>query len=289
MQHTLLSELTQLIAVLKRNEAEIIYTIPSEIMGAVKKAKHLERFLHEIFLTVSGSGGINIISIIRREFGMRSEIANHINQWAPYSRDQLEDDLHDAIDRAEIRPGKQSLFIEDNADKKEVAEALSLLKGIAHAAVRCQFNPKRAGEEAYIEILDHLIRFCGLPYTHSAGNMISFRNLISSNRLYSMSGNNELITTALKAYVKEWYQRSSFTFLEDREWYYTYESVLEYTYILTREQLERLQIDFIQYIRNEFILVKGKPELHKAEHLKTMLENVLNWMAPSEAAAIHSN
>ncbi|TXK77025.1 hypothetical protein [Paenibacillus sp. N3.4] len=278
MQHTLLSELTQLVAALKQKEIETVYTIPDEILGAVKKAKNLERFLHEIFHAVNGSGGVNIISIIRREFGMRSELANHIDQWAPYSRDQLEDELHDAIDRAEIRPGKQSLFFEGHADKIEVAEALSLLKGIAHAAVRCQFNPKRAGKEAYMEILDYLIRFYELPHTHSAGNMISYRNLISSDRLYLMSGNNELITTALKAYVKEWYQLSSFTFLEDREWYYTYENVREYTYILSGEQLERLQNDFIQYIRDEFILLEAKPELHKAEHLKTMLETVVSWM-----------
>ncbi|SDN66674.1 hypothetical protein SAMN04487897_10411 [Paenibacillus sp. yr247] len=288
MQHTLLSELTQLITELKQKEAETVYTIPGEIMSAVKKAKNLERFLHEVFQAVNGSGGVNIISIIRREFGMRSELANHIDKWAPYSRDQLEDELHDAIDRAEIRPSKQSLFFEGNTDKKEVAEALSLLKSIAHAAVRCQFNPKRAGVEAYIEILDHLIRFYRLPNTHSAGNMISYRNLISSDRLYSMSGNNELITTALKAFVKEWYQCSSFTFLEDREWYYTYESVREYTYILADEQLERLQNDFIQYIRDEFILVEAKPELHKAEQLKTMLETVLSWKAPIEAVSIHS-
>lgn len=61
-----------------------------------------------------------------------------------------------AKDRTEIRPAKQLVF-EGNADKKEVAEALSMLKGIAHAAVWCNFNPKRAEEDAYIEILDHLI------------------------------------------------------------------------------------------------------------------------------------
>lgn len=288
MQHTLLSELTQLIAALKQKEAETVYTIPSEIMSAVKKAKHMERFLHDIFHAVNGSGGVNIISIIRREFGMRSELANHIDQWAPYSRDQLEDELHDAINRAEIRPGKISLFFEGNADKKEVAEALSLLKGIAHGAIKCQFNPKHAKEEVYIEMLDYLIRFYGLPNTHSAGNMISYRNLISSDRLYAMSGNNEFIAAALKAYVNDWYQRSSFTFLEDREWYYTYESVREYTYILARDQLERLQNDFIKYIRDEFILVMNKPELHKAEQLKTMLETVLSWKTPSEAVAFHS-
>ncbi|MBD0383665.1 hypothetical protein [Paenibacillus sedimenti] len=283
MQHTLLSELEQLVSHLKQKEAETVYTIPSDVMGAVKKAKHLEKFLHEILQVANGSGGINISSMIRREFGMRSELINHMHQWAPYSKDQFEDELHDAIDRAEIRAGKYELFFEGTPDKKEAAEALRLLKGIAHAVVRCQFNPKRAGTDGYIDILDHLIRFYGLPNTHSAGNMINYRNLISSDRLYAMSGNDDTITAALKAHVKEWYQRSSYAFLESWDWYYSYESVRDYTYILTGEQLERLRGDFIRHIREEFTMVKAKPELYRAEQLKTMLETVLSWDVPGGA------
>ncbi|MFD0698246.1 hypothetical protein ACFQZT_29650 [Paenibacillus sp. GCM10027628] len=283
MQQDLLSDLEQLIIALKQKEAETVYTVPVEIMNAVKKAKNLENLLHEIFLAVNGSGGINLISIIRREFGMRAELANHIDRWAPYSKEQFEDKLHDAIDRAEIRPGKMGLFFEGSVDKKGMAEALRLLKDIAHAAVRCQFNPKRAGTDAYIEILDHLIQFYGLPNTHAAGNMINYRSLISSDRLYAMSGNNDIITAALKAHARTWYQHASFTFLESRDWYYTYESVREYLYILNGEQLERLRDDAIQYIRDEFNMLKAKPDLHRAEQLKTMLETALSWEAPTAA------
>jgi hypothetical protein len=277
MEHPLLSELKQLITDLEQKEAATIYTIPSEIMGATKKAKNLERFLHDIFAVVNGSGGINLLSIIRREFGMSVELTDHIHQWAPYSKDQFEDALYDAINRAEIRAGKQGLFFQGSPDKKEAAEALSLLTRIAHAAVKCQFNPKLAGPHAYIEILDSVIQFYGLPNSFLDDTMIKYRNLISSDRLYAMSGNEDTITAALKNYVKEWYQRSSFTFLENSEWYHTYESVLDYLYVLTEEQLERLRIDFIQHIRDEFKIVKAKPELHRVKHLKSMLESVLNW------------
>jgi hypothetical protein len=277
MQQILLSELKQFITDLKQKEAETVYTIPGEIMGAIKKAKNLERFLHDVVAVVSGSGGINIMSIIRREFGMSMELTDHLAQWAPYSKEQFEDALHDAIDRAEIRAGKQGLFFDGSADKKERAEALELLKDIAHAAVKCQFNPKLAGADAYIEMMDKLIQFYTLPHAYSAGDMVNYRNLISSDRLFVMSGNNESITAALKAHIKEWYQHSSFTFLENREWYHTYESVPNYLYMLTEEQLERLRNEFILHIHDEFNRVKAKPDLHRAEYLKTMLENVVSW------------
>ncbi|NRF93093.1 hypothetical protein HQN89_19150 [Paenibacillus frigoriresistens] len=277
MEHPLLLELKQLITDLEQKRAETIYTIPHEIMGATKKAKNLERFLHDIFAVVNGSGGINLLSIIRREFGMSVELTDHIDQWAPYSKDQFEDALHDVIDRAEIRAGKQGLFFQGSPDKKEAAEALHLLKSIAHAAVKCQFHPKLAGPHAYIEILDSVIQFYALPNSFPDDSMIKYRNLLSSDRLYALSGNDDTITAALKIHVKEWYQRSSFTFLENSEWYHTYESVLEYLYVITEEQLERLRIDYIQQIRDEFIIVKAKPDLHRVKHLTSMLETVLNW------------
>ena len=277
MEHPVLSELKQLITDLEKKEAETIYTIPSEIMGVTRKAKNLERFLYDIFAAVNGSGGINLLNIIRREFGMSVELTDHIDQWAPYSKDQFEDALHDAIDRAEIRAGKQGLFFQGSPDKKEAAEALSLLKSIAHSAVKCQFSPKLAGPQSYIEILDHAIQFYALPNSFPDVRMIKYRNLLSSDRLYAMSGNDDTITAALKIHVKEWYQRSSFTFLENSEWYHTYESVLDYLYVITEEQLECLRIDFIQHICNDFKLVKAKPELHRVKHLKSMLETVLNW------------
>ncbi|KQX45363.1 hypothetical protein [Paenibacillus sp. Root444D2] len=277
MEHSLLSELKELITNLEQKKAETRYTIPSEIMGATKKAKNLERFLYDIFAVVNGSGGINLLSIIRREFGMSVELTDHIDQWAPYSKDQFEDALHDVIDRAEIRAGKQGLFFEGSPDKKEAAEALHLLKRIAHAAVKCQFSPKLAGPHAYIEILDHVIQFYALPNSFLDDSMIKYRSLLSSDRLYAMSGNDDTITAALKSHVKEWYQRSTYTFLEKSEWYHTYESVLDYLYVLTEEQLECLRIDFIEHIRNELKLVKVKPELHRVKLLKSMLETVLNW------------
>ncbi|KRE45708.1 hypothetical protein [Paenibacillus sp. Soil724D2] len=277
MEHSLLSELKELITNLEQKKAETRYTIPSEIMGATKKAKNLERFLHDILAVVNGSGGINLLSIIRREFGMSVDLTDHIDQWAPYSKDQFEDALHDAIDRAEIRAGKQGLFFEGSPDKKEAAEALHLLKSIAHAAVKCQFSPKLAGPHAYIEILDHVIQFYALPNSFPDDSMIKYRNLLSSDRLYAMSGHDDTITAALKSHVKEWYQRSSYTFLENAEWYHMYESVLDYLYVLTEEQLERLRMDFIQHIRNDLKIVKAKPELHRVKLLKSMLETVLNW------------
>ncbi|MCY9691816.1 hypothetical protein [Paenibacillus alginolyticus] len=277
MEYPLLLEMKQLITELEQKEAETIYTIPHEIMGATKKAKNLERFLHDIFAVVNGSGGINLLSIIRREFGMSVELIDHMDQWAPYSKDQFEDALHDAIDRAEIRTGKQGLFFQGSPDRKEAAEALHLLKSIAHAAVKCQFHPKLAGTHTYIEILDHVIQFYALPNSFPDNSMIKYRNLLSSDRLYALSGNDDTITAALKSHVKEWYQLSSFTFLENSEWYHTYESVLEYLYVITEEQLERLRIDYIQQIRDEFIIVKAKPDLHRVKHLTSMLETVLNW------------
>lgn len=277
MQLSLLSELEQFIIDLKQKEEATIYTIQDVTMNAIKKAKNLDMFLHEVFNVVHGSGGIHITNIIRREFGMSMELINHFDQWARHSKEQFEDALHDAIDRAEIRAGKQGMFFTGSANKKELAEALDLLKGIAHSAVSCQFNQKQAGVDTYIDLLDRLIQFYALPHTYPAGDIVNYKNLISSDRLYTMSGNNTTIATALKVHAKEWYQQSSFTFLESSESYPLYQDVQNYLYAVTNEQLERLRNDFIQNIRVDYEMVKAAKDLHRAETLKTKLETVLSW------------
>ena len=283
MQHSLLSELEQFIIELKQKEEATVYTIQNETMKAIKKAKNLDVFLHEVFNVVHGSGGIHITNIIRREFGMSKELINHFDQWARHSKEQFEDALHDAIDRAEIRAGKQSMFFTGSADKKEISEALDLLKGIAHAAVRCQFNQKQAGVvDTYVDLLDRLIQFYAIPHTYPAGDIVNYKNLISSDRLYAMSGNNNTITSALKVHAKEWYQQSSYTFLESSELYPLYQDVQNYLYALTNEQLERLRNDFIQNIRVDYGMVKAAKDLHRAETLKTKLETVLSWQVQDQ-------
>jgi hypothetical protein len=277
MQQSLLAELEQFITDLKQKEAATVYTIPDENMSAIKKAKKLENFLNEVLTVVRGSGGINMTNIIRREFGMSKELINHFDRWARHSKEQFEEALHDAIDRAEIRAGNQGIFFAGSADKKECAEALGLLKGIAHAAVRCQFHPKLAGLDTYVDMLDKLIQFYALPHTYPAGDIVNYKNLVSCDRLYAMSGNDDTITLALKAHAKEWYQQSSFTFLESKESYPIYEDVRNYLYALTEEQLERLRNDFIQNIRDDYDTVKAAKDLHRAEYLKAMLETVLSW------------
>lgn len=277
MQLSLLSELEQFITDLKQKEDATVYTIQDETMKSIKKAKNLEMLLHEVFNVVHGSSGIHITNIIRREFGMSKELINHFDQWARHSKEQFEDALHDAIDRAEIRSGKQGMFFTSSADKKEISEAHDLLKGIAHAAVRCQFNQKPAEGDTYVDLLDRIIQFYALPHTYPTGDIVNYKNLISSDRLYAMSGNNNTITTALKDHAKEWYQQSSFTFLESSELYPLYQDVQNYLYALTNEQLEHLRNDFIQNIRFDFEKVKAAKDLHRAETLKTKLETILGW------------
>lgn len=277
MQLSLLTELEQLITELKQKEEATVYTIQDETMNAIRKAKNLDTFLHEVFNVVHGSGGIHVINIIRREFGISKELINHFDQWARHSKEQVEDTIHDAIDRAEFRAGKQGKFFTGSADKTEISEALNLLKGIAHAAVSCQFNPKRAGAETYVDLLDKLLQFYALPHTYPEGDKVNYKNLISSDRLYAMSGNNNTITTALKAHAKAWYQQSAFTFLENSESYPLYQDVHNYLYALTDEQLERLRHDFIHHIQVDYEGVKAAKDLHRAVTLKMKLETVLSW------------
>jgi hypothetical protein len=277
MQEPLLEDIQKLIADLKHKEATTIHTVPNEVIRAIQKAKHLERLLLEIFNMASGSGGIDMSSFVRREFGIRSEVIDHMDRWAPYSKEQFEDALHDAIDRAEIRAGKMGMFFEGSAPKKETNHALELLKNIAHAAIKCQFGRKPAGSDLYVEILHNLIQFYAHDLANPSGNQVKYRTLISADRLYIMSGHNDSITAALKAYCREWYQQSSFEFLENKETYPSYEYVQHFLYALTDEQLERLRADYIRHIADEFKLIKARPELHRAEYLKTMLETVLSW------------
>jgi hypothetical protein len=275
VEDTLLTELGRLVEELRGKENATVYAVPDAVLDAVKKEKHLDKFLHEVFLQVSGSGGVDIANVIRREFGISKEHTDHMDRWAPHIKEQLEDVLHDAIDRAEIRTGK--LFFTGSVPKAQMGEALGLLQSMAHAAVSRQLNPKCAGPDAYVEMLNLTLRYYGLPYTYPAGDDISYRNLIASERLEAMAGNNPSITAALKAAAKIWYQQSGFTFLESRESYHTFDQVRQLLYALTPEQLGRLRSDFIHYIREEAIRLSKKPELHRAEYLKAMLEATLSW------------
>lgn len=277
VHETLLSKLRQFVVELEKKEASAIYSIPDGVMNAVKKAKSLEKLLHEIFTQVGGSGGIHLSSIIRREFGINAGLMDHFGQWAPYSKEQFEDELHDAVDRAEIRAGNQGVFFEGTPSKKEAAEALQLLKNIAHAAIRCQFHAKHAGPELYVDILDNLLQFYALPNTYPEGNAVNYRNLISGDRLYAVSGGDDRITDSLKAFAKEWYQQSPHSFLESKDGYLSYEFVRHFLYALTEEQLKRLRSDYIRYIEEEFKLVRAKPNLYRAKNLEIMLETVLSW------------
>ncbi|CAM4416912.1 hypothetical protein L1N85_26075 [Paenibacillus alkaliterrae] len=277
MHETLLSELRQFVVELEKKEAAAVYMVPGEIMNAVKKAKSLEKLLHEIFMQVSGSGGIRLSSIIRREFGIKAELMDRFEQWASYSKELFEDELHDAIDRVEIRAGNQGVFFAGTPSKKEAAETLQLLKDIAHAALRCQFQTKLAEPGLYVDILDKLLQFYALPNTYPEGNAVNYRNLISADRLYAMSGGDDRITDALKAFAKEWYQQSPHSFLESKEGYFSYEFVRDFLHALTKEQLERLRSDYIRSIEEEFKLVRVKPDLYRAKKMEIMLETVLSW------------
>lgn len=77
-EQTLLSELQQFVAELRKKKAAAKYTVPDEMMKAVRKAKGLEKFLYDIFDVVTGSGRIDIRGTIRREFGLSKELADHM-------------------------------------------------------------------------------------------------------------------------------------------------------------------------------------------------------------------
>jgi hypothetical protein len=279
MEHTLLTELQQLVAELERKQQETVYTIPDDIMNAVKKAKHLERFLEELVALASGSGGIQLSGLIRREFGMSMELTDHIDQWARHSKEQFEDALHDAIDRAEIRAGKQGLFFTGTLGKRELAEALELVKRIAHAAVTCQFRASTLGPEAYVALQEPLLQFYALPYVNAAQNMVTYRSLLSASRLDAMTGGHAAATAALKEHARAWYYSSGYTFLESREWYHAYDTVEEYLYLMDERQLEHLQEDYVRYIQEELGKLKERPTLDRAVTLRSMLETVLSWKA----------
>ncbi|MDR6879985.1 hypothetical protein J2X61_001732 [Bacillus sp. 3255] len=277
VEQSLLHAMEQFIADLQKKEAAAVYTIRDDAMNAIKKAKNLDTFLHDMINLVQGSGGIDLTSIIRREFGISKDIMQHFDRLARHSKEQFEEALHDAIDRAEIRAGKQGMFFAASPDKQERADALRLLKDIAHAAVKIQFHRKSEGAETYVELLDKLIRFYELPHTYPAGDAVNYKKLIASDRLNAMSGNNETISLRLREFAKAWYQQSAFTFLESRDTYPVYEDVRNYLYALNEDQLNRLRTDFIRQIRLDFEAVQAAKDLHRAEALKKQLEAVMSW------------
>lgn len=277
MEETLLIELKQFVARLEREDAAAVYTVPDADLHAVKKAKSLENLLHDIFMQASGSGGIDLRSFLRREFGIRGALMDRFAQWAPHSKEQFEDALHDAIDRADIRAGNQGVFFAGTPSKKEAADALRLLKDIAHAAVVCQFLAERAGSEPFVVMLDRLLQFYALPNTYPEGNAVQYRNLIAADRLHAMAGGRDPIAAALKALARAWYQQSPHHFLESREGYVSHDVVRQYLYALTEEQVERLRGEYVGHIREELRLLKAKPDLHRARQLLTTLEAAIGW------------
>ncbi|PZD97399.1 hypothetical protein DNH61_03365 [Paenibacillus sambharensis] len=280
MEDRLLSELAEFTAELESKEAAAVYVVPDQVISAVRKARSLERLLHEIFMQVSGSGGIELQSVLRREFGIKSELTDRLKQWAPYSKDHFEDELHEAIDRADIRAGNQGIFFAGTPSKQEAAEALALLQGIAHAAVQIQFRPDPADPQLFVEILDKILQFYALPNTYPEGSAIQYRNLISEERLRAVSDGHEAVLIALKQHARQWYQHAGWTFLESREGYFSYEDVRNFLYVLSEEQLNKLRNDYICHIHEEFQQLKRKPDLHRAKGLLHMLETVLSWTPP---------
>lgn len=280
MSDALLSELSKFVTELENKESSARHEVPDEVLKAVKRAKSLERLLYEIFMQVSGNGGIDLRPIIRREFGITGKLMDHFEQWLPYSKEIFEDDLHDAIDRAEIRAGNQGVFFAGTPSKTESEDVLQLLRDIAHSAVKCQFHAQ-TGPELYVDILDKLLLFYAMPSTFPEGNASGYRNLIAADRLYAMSGGDDPITEALKASSREWYQKTQQAFLEYKEAYLSYEYVQYTLYVLKEEQLERLRSDYIRYIEQEFKLIKTRPDLIRASHLRSELETVLSWKSQS--------
>ncbi|WP_218092665.1 hypothetical protein [Paenibacillus solanacearum] len=277
MYESLRLELEQLIAELKQKETAAVYTVPQEAIHAVKKAKHLEKLLLDLLDVVAGGGGIDIRGVIRREFGLSKELIDRMDRWTAYGKELFEDELHEAIDRADIRAGKQHLFFAGPVSKQVLAEALERLKQLAHAAIRRQFRPDSAGSDVYVTMLEQALRFYKLPATQPDSGMSRYRLLIASGRLYAMAGGDIAIAADLKACVKAWYQSGPHTFLEQREWYLSYEHVPEYLYALTTDQIRRLQEEFIAQISEAFAAVKAVPTLDRAELLKKTLEAVISW------------
>lgn len=279
MEHPLVSELKRFIAEMERKEAAAVYAVPDEVIRRVRKAKPHERFLHEIFVQAGGSGGIRLESAIRREFGIPAELMDRFRRWAPYSKEKMEDALHEAVDRVEIKAGNQGVFFAGTPGKAEAAEALRLLKELAHAAVNCQFRiePFDAEPEPYVAMLDNLLQFVSLPNTYPEGNDVTFRNLIAEDRLAAMSKGSTPVAEALKAWARNWYRQSTHTFLQHAEGYFSYDYVRNYLYILTGEQLEELRGDYLMQIRGEFERLKAKPDLARATELLDKLETVMGW------------
>ncbi|WP_309118556.1 hypothetical protein [Paenibacillus sp.] len=276
MSETLLAELKQFVEELERKERSVVYRVPDEAVKNVKRAKSLEPLLHDMFMQAIGPGGIRLQPILRREFGIDAALMDRLDQWAPYDKERMADALHDAVDRAEIRAGNQGVFFKGTPSREEAQEALRILRSIAHAAVAIRFDERTAGPEPYVEMLDGSLRFYALPSTFPEGTPADYRSLLSEGRLASMSGSAD-VTSALKAYARAWYQRSSLTFLENPDDYFSYEEVEPLLYAMTEEQTERLRARYIERIRALFAAVRRENDLDRARKVTTMLETVIGW------------
>ncbi|HZG85852.1 hypothetical protein [Paenibacillus sp.] len=277
MEEQLLAEMKAFVAELERKEAAAVYAVPEEAFKAIRRAKTLEKFLHDIFAQAGGSGGIRLLPYIRREFGIDAEAIERFDRWAPYAKDRFEEALHEAVDRADIRAGNQGVFFAGTPSKKEAEEALRLLRDVAHAAIEIQFAAGRASPERYVAILDAQLRFYALPSTYQAGTEADYRSLIAADRLAAFAGGDETAAQALRHYARAWYQESGHAFLESREGYFDYTDVPKYLYALTGEQVARLRGDYVRYAEEQFRLLRTKPDLARGRALIAMLEQALRW------------
>ena len=279
MYETLAAELRAFVAELERKSAAVVYAVPEEALKSVRRAKGqgMEGFLHEAFTEAIGSGGISLAGVLRREFGVDGDLLERVNQWAPYAKDEFEEALHEAIDRADIRAGNQGVFFRGTPSKTESAEALRLLRDIAHAAVAIRFAAGAADPEAYVRLLQGILAFYALPNTYPEGTTVDYRNLIAAERLSAMAGGDARAAAALKEAARSWYAGSGRTFLEEPDNYFTYESVEQYLYALSEEGLERLRAAYVASIREQFDRLRRKPDLDRARRLSATLDAVSSW------------
>jgi len=282
MHEQLLTEIRSYVAELERKESTAIYAVPEEALKSVRRAKTLEKFLHGIFAQVSGSGGVQLLTLLRREFGIPAEAIERFERWAPYGKDRFKEELHDAVDRASLRAGNQGIFFLGTPGKREAEEALRLLRHIAHEAIEIQFAPGRRSPERHVAVLEGLLQFYALPNTYPEGTSADYRGLLSADRLAAVAEGDEAAERALRAFARSWYQRSGLTFLEDNEAYVDYREVPRFLYLLTEEQLERLRDGYVRSVEKQFRTLRNTPDLARGRALLDMLEEVLSWMVPND-------
>lgn len=285
-QHPLMNQIVKLEEEITEYFEVNKVVVPSEIYDAINREKNPVQLLRDLYSSAESWVGLNIREALSFHFNVGFSVFDEIERWSEEDRNKVETLLIEIVESAKLTAKHDEFFFkcdaEVTADKRK--EVLEIYQDIARNAIYYTFSNTDEKKTLYqVNVMKNILRLCEMPETKPNGDIVTVRNLISLDRLKSITSKEKDTRSleALKELIREWYQNSDYDFLQHREGYHQYNYVPYYLYILTPEQLKQVQEEFIENAERKFKNIKADKwhqyTLSSLRFLKNQVKEILSW------------